>query len=209
MIDPQPSETPRLIAFDLMDTVVIDPFFAVVPGVTGMTLDELFEVAHPTSWLEFERGEIDEQTFLGRFYRSGLAREVPPAAQIVRTVLDNYRFVGGMERLLGRLRREDLLLYVLSNYTVWVDHVREALKLDRFFDDYVVSFQTGARKPEPEAYQTLCQRAGLGPGRCLLIDDRRANVEGAAAIGMPALRFRHARQLEAELVGRGLLSPDA
>jgi len=201
-----PAGTVRLIAFDLMDTVVVDPFFAVVPGVTGMSIEELFAVVHPSAWLEFERGQIDEETFIRRFYRPGLARPLPAPEQIVRTVLDSYRFVAGMERLLGRLRRGTLPLYVLSNYTVWIERVREDLDLDRFFDDFVISFQTGARKPEPEAYRALSRRAGLAPERCLLIDDRRANVEGAAAVGMPALRFRHVRQLEQQLVSRGLLA---
>jgi HAD superfamily hydrolase (TIGR01549 family) len=194
----------QLLAFDLMDTVVVDPFFAVVPAVTGMSLEELFAVTHPSSWLEFERGLIDEQTFVGRFYREEVERELPDPRLIVRTVLDNYRFVPGMERLLARLAGGKVLRYVLSNYTVWIDRVRQELKLDRFFDGYVISCESGARKPEAEAYHALCHRAGLQPAHCLLIDDRRANVEGAQAMGMAAVR---SALLGSGIAGRAVNAP--
>ena len=62
----------------LQDTIVTDPFYEHMPSHFGMTLNELFAAKHPTTWLEFERGDIGEQEALERFWADG--REVDGAA---------------------------------------------------------------------------------------------------------------------------------
>lgn len=44
----------------------------------------------------------------------------------------------------------------------------------------------------------------MAPGEVLFVDDRQANVDAAAALGIPALRFRVAEQLQQDLLDRGL-----
>lgn len=62
----------------------------------------------------------------------------------------------------------------------------------------------GLRKPSPEAYAAAVAHLGLPPSRLIFVDDRQANVEGALAAGIPAIRFESAAQLEAELLARGV-----
>ena len=52
-----------ILLFDVMDTLVREPFFTDVPAFFGMTLDELFAEKHPTSWIDFEHGRIDEARY--------------------------------------------------------------------------------------------------------------------------------------------------
>jgi putative hydrolase of the HAD superfamily len=77
---------PPLLVFDLMDTVVVDPFYREAMTYLGTTLADLGKVKHPTSWIEFETGITDEGSFLERFYRAETALALV-AAQLSQVVL--------------------------------------------------------------------------------------------------------------------------
>lgn len=49
-----------ILLFDIMDTVVRDPFYKDIPAFFGMSFNELIDCKNPTSWIEFEKGLIDE-----------------------------------------------------------------------------------------------------------------------------------------------------
>eukprot|EP00268_Persea_americana_P025646 TRINITY_DN24982_c0_g1_i3.p1 TRINITY_DN24982_c0_g1~~TRINITY_DN24982_c0_g1_i3.p1 ORF type:complete len:104 (+),score=28.59 TRINITY_DN24982_c0_g1_i3:34-312(+) len=59
---PSISENRKLpiLLFDVMDTLVRDPFYQDVPAFFGMPMKELLETKHPTAWIEFEKGLINE-----------------------------------------------------------------------------------------------------------------------------------------------------
>ena len=61
----------------------------------------------------------------------------------------------------------------------------------------------GLRKPSAESFAAVVQHLGVPPEGLLFVDDRQANVEGARAAGIPAIRFESAEQLEGELRQRG------
>ena len=44
-----------------MDTIVYDPFFTDMPRFFGMSFQQLMREKDPKAWVEFERGEIDEE----------------------------------------------------------------------------------------------------------------------------------------------------
>ncbi len=193
-------QRPELIAFDLMDTVVRDPFFSEIASRLGGSLDALDAAA----WADFELGRIDEETYLGRMLHPG--RSCPLAPRAIRDlILASYRYLEGMEPLLVELAASGVARWAFSNYPVWLERARAALSLDRHFAGYAVSYQLGARKPEREAFLGLAARCGVPLERCLLVDDREPNVAAARALGMPAHRFEGAAALRLELRALGLL----
>ena len=195
---------PTLLALDLMDTVVRDPIFNEVPRRLRCSQAELFELLDGRAWVEFETGAIDEQAYLARMFR-----RPPPAgvagADLRDAILAGYCFVEKMEALLAELRRRGARLWVLSNYSPWVERMRRALGLDRYFEGYVVSCDTGFRKPDARAYLSLLQRTGASAEETLFVDDRRQNVDAALGLGMQAALFEGADRLRAELARLGLL----
>ena len=194
-----------VLVFDLMDTVIVDPFYELVPRALGMTLEELFAVKDPTAWLEFEAGEIDEAGYFARCFTAEHADRLPSPRLVKDAAVQGSRLVAGMAPLLAELHGGPCALWALSNYSCWFEPIRARLGLDRFFDGYVISYQIGCRKPDPRAYRALCARASVQPARCLVIDDRETNVAGAQAVGMHALRFHDAPTLRADLATLGLL----
>ncbi len=193
---------PRAILFDVMDTLVRDPFRDVIPGFFGMTLEELLAVKHPSAWVEFERGERDHGSFLRSFFADGRAFDHGAFEEAVK---EAYEWLPGMEALLAQLRDEDVSLVALSNYPDWYRWIDEKLGVGRYFDCEWgrVSFHTGVRKPDPEAYLGAARALELPAQACLFIDDRQSNVDAARAVGMDALRFEGVEALRASLAERG------
>lgn len=53
--------------------------------------------------------------------------------------------------------------------------------------------------PDPEIYRIAVERAGVPAGHRLFVDDRRENVEAAAALGVKALHHRAPADLRGAL----------
>lgn len=195
------SQTPILL-LDIMGTVVHDPFFVEVPRFFGMELRDILRAKHPTAWVRFERDEIDETTMLSEFFSDGRSFD---GAGLKRAMGEAYRFLDGMEPLLQELHGAGVPMHALSNYPRWYGMIEDRLRLSRFMSWKFVSCHTGVRKPDAEAYLGPVRDLGVEPGRCLFVDDRQGNVDGAHAVGMPALRFEDVATLREGLAQHGVL----
>ena len=51
------------------DTLVRDPFFKQMPSFFDLTFEELMKAKHPTAWVEFETGEINEAEMFNKFFK--------------------------------------------------------------------------------------------------------------------------------------------
>jgi HAD superfamily hydrolase (TIGR01509 family) len=195
------SPTPQTLLWDVMDTLVVDPFHDVVPTFLGMSFEALLEAKHPRAWIDFELGATDEQTMVKRFFRDGRRFD---HEGLKTAMVDAYRWIDGMDRLLAELAARGLPMFVLSNYPEYYRLIEDKLGLSCYVDWRFVSCRTGLRKPDPRAYRSAAESLALAPAELLFIDDRETNCEGAREVGMDAVRFRDASQLRDELAARGI-----
>jgi FMN hydrolase / 5-amino-6-(5-phospho-D-ribitylamino)uracil phosphatase len=190
------------LLFDVMGTLVHDPFYEEVPQFFGMTLSELIALKHPTVWLEFERGEIDEATLAARYFIDGRRFDLEGLKHAMRSA---YRPLEGVESLLDALVRRGVAMHAFSNYSQWYRLIEEAVGLSRWLRWSFVSCITGHRKPTEAAYRTVLEQLGRPPKDVILIDDREVNCEGARHAGMQAVRFVDVASLRPRLVELGVL----
>jgi putative hydrolase of the HAD superfamily len=84
-----------------------------------------------------------------------------------------------------------LPVYTLSNISN--HHVESIVRnWPGFFDGVTgqfLSYQMGARKPDPEIYFQTLEKLSVEGKQCLFIDDRPENIEAARAAGIHALQF--------------------
>ncbi|MDH5675135.1 MAG: HAD-IA family hydrolase [Myxococcales bacterium] len=192
-----------VILWDLMDTLVHDPFYREVPAFFGMSLDELIAVKHPRLWGQFELGRVDETTLLRDFFRDGRSFDGPG---LKRCMVESCGWIAGIEALLAELKAAGVAMHLLSNYSPWYADYVERLGIGRYIEPSFVSCNTGVRKPDARAFLGPCQQLGVAPERCLLIDDREQNTAAAASLGLDTIRFQgEAAALRDELTRRGLL----
>lgn len=191
-----------VLLFDVMDTLVHEPYWDAAPAFFGMTLEEMQPLQDPRAWIDFELGHIDEEALCERFFRD---RRAFDRAGFVEAMVAGYRWVEGMEGLMGELAGAGHVVHALSNYPVWYRHIEARLGLSRYLRWSFVSCDIGVRKPDPGAFLVATERLGVEPGQCLFVDDREENCAAARRLGMEAERFEEAGALRAALVERGVL----
>lgn len=190
-------ESVQVIGYDLMDTLIYDPFREAIAEVTGMDLETLGRLRDPSAYHEFERDELTEAEFGERFFPADSPHRLDVVA--LRDALRaGYRFLPGIEALLEETS-QICEIVVMSNYPRWYDYVRERFSLDRFVDSHQPSYLVGSRKPQATYYEGVAAAVGREPKEILFIDDRQKNIDGAWAVGMPALLFEGASSLRADL----------
>lgn len=170
-----------------MDTLVEDPYVRRAPTFFGLELEELERRKRPGVWPAFERGEIDEATLFEQYF------EQPPGgfdpSDFKAFMRRGYRWVEGMQELLGELRDRGVPMHALSNYPVWYRMIEDELELSRYLEWTFVSCRTGVRKPDPAAFRGPVDRLGGPPERFLFVDDREENCEAAASLGLRTHHF--------------------
>lgn len=194
---------PRVVLWDLMDTLVRDPFFTHMAAYFGLSFDELLRQKHPTAWRDFELGAIDEDALYRSFFADGRAIDGPG---LKRTMLQAYAWIDGVPELLRALAARRVPMHLLSNYPPWYAPLCDQLGVPELVAPSFVSCRTGVRKPDPEAYLGAARALGVPPSECLFVDDRELNVRAAREVGMSGLRFTgDVAALRAALCEHGLL----
>ncbi|XP_068667252.1 flavin mononucleotide hydrolase 1, chloroplatic-like [Aristolochia californica] len=192
------SETRKLpiLLFDVMDTLVRDPFYQDVPAFFGMSMKELLEIKHPTAWIEFEEGLINEEELEKKFFKDGRPFDLEGLKACIKK---GYHYLDGIKSLLLRLKRNCYEIHAFTNYPFWYMMIEEKLKLSAYLSWTYCSCNSGKRKPAPEAYFAVLKHLGVEPSSCIFIDDRMVNVEAAISTGMVGIHFKNADSLEKNL----------
>jgi len=202
MARPSSSRKRPVLLFDVMGTLVYDPFYREVPAFFGTDLGTLIAEKHPRAWLEFELGNIDEAELERIFFADGRSYDHDGMKAAMQ---EAYAWLPGMEELLAGLAGAGLEMHALSNYPEWWRLIEEKLTLSRFLEWSFVSCDLRVRKPHPDAYRKPVAALGVAPGDCLFVDDREENVTAARQEGLDAVLFEDSRQLLGELERRGIL----
>ena len=191
-----------VLLFDVMDTLVYNPFNVEVPAFFGLSRAALLDQKDPSVWDQFELGQIDEAEYFRRYFHDG---RVFDERAFRLTMEKAYRWIDGAERLLEQLSRLGIEIHALSNYPTWYRTIESKLRLSRFLNWTFVSCLTGVRKPAEAAFRGPALRLDRPLDSFLLIDDSAANCEAAMAVGMPAIRFVGTENLLSQLENRGLV----
>jgi HAD superfamily hydrolase (TIGR01509 family) len=191
-----------IVLWDVMGTLVHDPFYVEMPEFFGMTFDELLEEKHPNAWVTFELGKCSEEEFLQSFFTDG--RDFDRRG-FVSAVRSSYRWLPGLEELLRELRGAGSTMHAFSNYPVWYRLIEERLSLSRFLDWTFVSCITGLRKPDPAAYVHVSSKLNVPPEQCVFVDDRASNCEAARQSGIRSVVFEGVDSLRASLRDAGVM----
>lgn len=92
-------------------------------------------------------------------------------------------------------------VYMLSNTNpiMWHGRILEEFRKDghdinAYFDGVVTSFEAKMLKPSPEIFRYAESRLGIKPEDTLFLDDSKANVEAAAALGFRTAHVPEGRE---------------
>ncbi|XP_022854180.1 flavin mononucleotide hydrolase 1, chloroplatic isoform X2 [Olea europaea var. sylvestris] len=119
-----------ILLFDVMDTIVRDPFYHDIPAFFGLSMKELLECKHPTAWIEFEKGLINEMELARKFFKDGRSFDLEGLKSCMRT---GYSYIEGVEELLQALKKNRYEMHAFTNYPIWYKIIEDKLKLSSYF----------------------------------------------------------------------------
>lgn len=108
--------------------------------------------------------------------------------------------IEGMVSVVKRLKVAGYGVYGLTNWSAETfPMVRDTYPVFQEFDGIVVSGEEHLLKPDAAIYKCLLERYALQAEESLFVDDNADNVVGARNVGMKAIQFTSAEELEREL----------
>lgn len=111
-----------------------------------------------------------------------------------------------MTDLIRRLRKSNHLIYLLSNTNeLHFEYVTSRFSIINEFDEYILSYEVGNRKPDISMFRAAMKKSGLPPNKHIYIDDIDEFVRAAQSIGMKGIAFRSTQQLKNELRSNGVV----
>ena len=139
-----PSSSPsKLLLLDVMDTLVVDPFFqGFHADLFGLaTIQDLFAIKDPESFLAFERGEISEEEHFRTYFRD---RRAVDGTEIKAYLRRRYEWQPGMRELCAELQAARVPMAAFSNYPQqWAPMVEEAVALSQLVPWAFISGEQG------------------------------------------------------------------
>jgi len=107
--------------------------------------------------------------------------------------LQRHRLSEGIKEFLVEMNSRGIQLWCLSNdISEWSRKLRKKFELEQYFVDFVISGDTGTRKPDSAIYHCLLEKSGYAPSKVIFVDDRLRNIKAAAALGMYGVLFNPA-----------------
>jgi putative hydrolase of the HAD superfamily len=161
-----------------------------------------FESRHKEMVPLFEEGRLSLEEYLNRViffqprtfsreefkqFMFSLSKPKPQALELAHSLAAKY-FMGTINN-----ESRELNEYRIQNFG-----------LADYFDVFVSSCYVGLRKPEERIYRLALDLTQHAPQECCFIDDRPANIEGAARAGFATVLMKDPQQLRRDLQDLGV-----
>ena len=148
--------------------------------------------------VESETGRLDDEGFERGFAARLAAYGVRVRA---RGLLARMRTGGSPDHemvvALARMRAGGVPVAIVTNRLG--RDCYDGFDLEALADVVVISSEVGVRKPSRRIYSIACERLGVAPESCVMVDDLQHNLDGAARLGIAGVLHRTAAQTIREL----------
>ncbi len=157
-------------------------------------------------WLDLDLGTLSDQQAIDSICTRLDPNLHPLVKQIVETWPITNRYDEAMVGLVNTLKNKGYKLYLASNASIrFYDYKKDIRALD-VFDGILISADIHKAKPDPAYYDTLVSQFKLDRSACFMIDDMKANIDGAARCGIKGVIYTgNIKTLEQSLKEQGIL----
>lgn len=170
-------------------------------GRSGREIREL--LIDSEQHLVYERGEIDEDEFHQWF--QDITRTQVPLPALRDAVADIFEENASMFPVLDQFKQRGHRLVLLSNTNAsHIRFVRRKYDVLERFDDLILSFETGAVKPESRIFEEALRRIGCAPQECFYTDDIPHYVERGRTFGLQAEVYTDTPSFLSQVEQRGI-----
>ena len=181
---------PKAVVFDL-GKVLVDFDYSIAGrriaarGATSANQVRDF-IDHSPLLVRFETGRITREQFFTEVRAATGFRGT--FDEFSEFFADIFTPIEPMVKFHAELRAGGLPTYIFSNTNeLAIGHIRRNFHFFSRFDGYILSYEHGAMKPDPELYEVVESKTGCRRQELFYIDDRPENIATAAARGWQAV----------------------
>lgn len=152
---------------------------------------------------DFERGRLSLQQFHREMERRVAATlDFETLLHVGSDIFESDEQVAAIVR---SVKEQGMRLVLLSNTSqAHFEFIQRNFPVLKHFDDFVLSYEVGALKPEPEIYKAALEKIQCSPQNCFYTDDIAPYVEAGRTHGLQAEQFVGAEMLAKHLAARGV-----
>ncbi len=184
---------PEVVVFDL-GKVLVDFDY----GIAARNLAALSKMPTPQMQELLEKSQLLVQFETGLTNRNQFFRQVCDAtgycgdqAKFNLLFADIFSPIEPMIEFHAALRKQSIPTYIFSNTNdLAVAHIRSRFPFFSNFNDYILSYEHGAMKPQRKIYEVVERMTGKRGTQICYIDDRLENVEGGKAMGWQVISHK-------------------
>jgi epoxide hydrolase-like predicted phosphatase len=92
-------------------------------------------------------------------------------------------------QIVRSLRKNGYRVFLLSNVTSRRAQFIRSLGVYDLFESVLLSCDLGVAKPDPQIFHILCERLGVDPKNCLLIDNKPETIAAAQKFGLHTILY--------------------
>ena len=194
----------KAILFDLGEVVLTNDWhydcpekFKAYSNHFGITYDQM-EKGWKIAWPKYELGKISENKFWEIFLKIARARkiDIDKARLLWRKYFSSKP---EMFPLLAKLKENYKLVVLSATGKEWLNFKIRKYNLDKYFSDYITTFNTGLKKTDENIYYLAAKKLDVKLQECLFIDDSDKVIQTANSIGMKTILFKSPKQLNSQL----------
>lgn len=182
---------------------------AALAGLTGLRAEDVTRIVFRKGQAlirRYERGDITTEQFR-RMISARLnvtKREMPSDEAFYDAWTDVFTPNPALADRLNGLRRDGLVVAAVSNIDEMRHRKLDQLRLLNCFDELLLSYQEGIRKPSEELMVRALDRCGADASQAVFIDDLEENLVPAKKIGIATHLYVDIGSFEQFLQSRGL-----
>ena len=198
----------RTFLFDMGNVLVHfshDRMCDQIAALCARTGPELKKDLIDSGWQwDFERGLVSPDQF-HQWFESNFNTKVDPA-DLAHAASDIFTLNTPIVPVLDELKSRGYRLVLLSNTSIFhFEFIQKRFEVLNRFDDFVLSYEVQALKPDPEIYHAALKKIGCDAPDCFYTDDIVQYVEGGRRHGLDAEVFTTVPELTRHLAARGIM----
>lgn len=137
------------------------------------------------------------ETSLGRMSAADFWRSVGIDPSMEDEYLGRHRLSPGLIEFFDDFGSSGRELWCLSNDVAeWSQKLRRIHRLEKHFRGFIISGETGLRKPDRRIYELLLARVKCKADEILFVDDNINNLNAAAELGLITVLFDPLRKCD-------------
>jgi len=154
--------------------------------------------------MAFERGELKPREYYEKVIKE-LNCKIS-FSNFKKIYCDIFTLNNDVAKLIKKLKNKFRLVLLSNTDKLHFEYIKNKFEIVKSFDEYVLSYEVGHRKPNPSIFLRALRKAKAISMNCVYVDDIPEFVYIGKLMGMKAFQFKTYGKLMSDLKGVNVVS---